>query len=65
MLMGFSRGGQATLYAAMTRLNRLWNTSGQTVPHVGGNAQARDAAIADVMAYLKTALGGGGDAPGD
>jgi len=28
MLMGFSRGGQATLYAAMTRLNRMWNTSG-------------------------------------
>ncbi|MEX3667440.1 dienelactone hydrolase family protein [Paraburkholderia phenoliruptrix] len=28
VLMGFSRGGQATLYAAMTRLNRMWNTSG-------------------------------------
>ena len=28
VLMGFSRGGQATLYAAMRRLHRLWNTSG-------------------------------------
>lgn len=29
-LIGFSRGGQAVLYAAMSRFNELWNTSGAT-----------------------------------
>lgn len=33
--------------------------------HVGGNAQAREATIADVIAYLTTVLGSGNDAPGD
>ena len=28
VLMGFSRGGQATLYAAMSRFHRMWNKSG-------------------------------------
>jgi dienelactone hydrolase len=28
VLMGFSRGGQATLYATVKRFNRMWNRSG-------------------------------------
>ena len=35
VLMGFSRGGQATLYSSLTRFNRMWNKSGiQFTAHV-------------------------------
>jgi dienelactone hydrolase len=35
VLMGFSRGGQATLYASLKRFNRMWNKSGiQFAAHI-------------------------------
>lgn len=35
VLMGFSRGGQATLYSSLKRFDRMWNKSGiQFVAHV-------------------------------
>ena len=35
ILMGFSRGGQATLYASLKRFNRMWNRSGvQYAAHI-------------------------------
>ena len=32
--MGFSRGGQATLYASLKRFQRMWNKSGVNWSHI-------------------------------